>query len=254
MKLFVTLILVLTTAVAAQAKCYGVNLEFWPKSGSIRPNAVFLIEGFEASQPVVSGLRTTHQAYLQADGQRIPLDVQEILVGQFQLTQALLRPRRRLVVGTQYELIVVERARPAESIIWRHKGSRTFQVKYTVEAGPDRAAPAWLAPPTEQAKHYEEYGCGPAVSVEFAAAAQDESVCLVRATVRDEATGQRTTCYLRPAAAGRIAVGHDMCSGAFELEKGRHFTVTFGLLDASGNTTPWTGKAIAFDRPDIPGM
>lgn len=168
-------------------------------------------------------------------------------------------------MGAQYELIIVERARPAESIIWRHKGSRTYQVKYTVAAGADHTAPAWLARPSEKDKHYEEYGCGPALGVAFAAAVRDESACLVRATVRDLASQQTITCYLRPgaqvlgppppgAAADDLVVGHGMCNGGFVLENGRDFAVTFELLDEAGNRTPWAAAPLRFTRPAIPGQ
>jgi hypothetical protein len=44
-----------------------------------------------------------------------------------------------------------------------------------------------------------------------------------------------------------------MCSGPFVLEKGKSFSAVFALMDAAGNTTSWTGKALAFTAPVISG-
>ncbi|SMB98345.1 hypothetical protein SAMN00120144_1060 [Hymenobacter roseosalivarius DSM 11622] len=96
-------------------------------------------------------------------------------------------------------------------------------------------------------------GCGPAVNVDFYGVVQDQSAYIVKASVRNLATGEIVSYYLRPVIKDFISIGHGMCSGAFALEKGKNFSVVFTLMDASGNTANWTGKAISFTAPAISG-
>ena len=44
-------------------------------------------------------------------------------------------------------------------------------------------------------------------------------------------------------------VGHARCSGAFNFENGNNFEVEFSFMDASGNSTVWTGQRIKFTKP-----
>lgn len=253
MKFILLLIVALSAAFGAQAKCYTHRITCWPLGKTIKQNSVFVLEGYADSQALIKGLGTTYTAYLTTGTQLLPLEVREILVGEYQLTQAVLRPRRKLDAGKQYELIIRkagEKEKFLSNVLFTHADRR---FAYTVVAGEDKAAPDWQLAPQEKSKSYEELGCGPEVAVEFYGKAQDQSPYLVKATVKNLATGKATSYYLQPTAQSIISVGHGMCAGAFALEKGKNFSVAFALLDASGNTTNRTSNALLFTAPASPG-
>lgn len=264
MRVILALLLTLSVAHALQAKCYTGGLSFWPTSKSIKANSILMVEGNGSSQAMIQGLGTTYEAFFQLGNQRIPLQVKEILVGQYNLSQAVLQPSGRLKVGEQYELLIRGKGATTGNAIEGAKGFHRDKVYYTVEAGLDQTAPVWISLLQEKGKHYEEFGCGPEVSVEFAGVVYDQSEYLVKAAVQDLATGKATAYYLRPNdkstphvldkdETGLISIGHGMCVGAFELEKGKRFSVVFTLVDASGNTTSWAGPPIQFTRPEMAG-
>ncbi|QJX47773.1 hypothetical protein HMJ29_12810 [Hymenobacter taeanensis] len=253
MRFILAFLLALGVVHASQAKCYTEGLAFWPTSKRIQANSCILIDGFANSQRIIQGLGTSYEAFFQVGTQRVPLQVKEILVGQYGLSQAVLQPRTSLTVGEQYELIIRGKGAKSGNAIESPSGFGRDRVIYTVEAGLDQTSPTWVAPLREKSKHYVEMGCGPEVAVEFAGVVYDQSTYLVKATVKDLHTGKTTQYYLQPDKAGLVSVGHGMCAGAFMLEKGKLFSVTFSLLDASGNTTPWVGPAIQFTSPEIAG-
>lgn len=169
MKPVLILLIALSIASAGQAKCYNSGLSFWPVSKTIKQNPVFLVDGYGNSQVIIAGLGTTHQAYLRSGTQQIPLVVQEVLVGQLSLTQAVLKPQRTLKPGKQYELVIEDIRQKGLNLA---KTYRQETAVYTVVAGRDVTAPAWKLLPTEKAKHYTEMGCGPEVEVEFGGASR----------------------------------------------------------------------------------
>ncbi|SMB98348.1 hypothetical protein SAMN00120144_1061 [Hymenobacter roseosalivarius DSM 11622] len=106
MKLTLILLVALSVASIAQAKCYTSGFEFWPITKTIKQNSIFLIDGYADSQEIITGLGFTYKVYLRSGAQQIPLIVQQLLVGQVSLTQALLKPQRALDTGKQYELVI----------------------------------------------------------------------------------------------------------------------------------------------------
>ena len=195
---------------------------------------------------MIKGLGSSYVACLQSKTQRVPLVVAELLVGQFDVTQAVLKPRSVLEVGEQYELVIEGKGSKGNVIRWQEKS----KMQYAVVAGADETTPAWETLPTESGKRYEEMGCGPAIHVAFASTVHDESEYLVKASVKNLASGRITAYYLQPDSMGYIHIGHGMCGGAYMLEKGKNFSVVFALMDASGNSTSQTDKALQFTKPE----
>lgn len=253
LKCILIYLIALSLVHTVEAKCYTSGLQVWPSSKTVKSNTVFVIDAWANSQPIVSGLGSTYHAFLQADSARIPLELKEKLVGQYAMTQAVLQPSRALEVGTQYELVIRGEGTKTGNVIEYANGMGITRVFYTVEPGLDESPPTWKTLPQEKSKQYIEMGCGPEVVVDFSANILDQSACLIKATVKDLASGKINSYYLQPGTTGLVSVGHGMCVGAFMLEKGTRFSVTFALLDACGNTKAWTGKAIEFTRPLVAG-
>jgi len=244
--LFLILWLAATTS---YAKCSSNGLTVWPSAKTIKQNAVFVVDGFAESQKVVKGLGASYEAYLQSGSQHILLQVKELLIGQYELTQAVLRPVSSLEVGKQYELVI--RDKGSKTTIELGTIFRPTKVLYTVAAGTDHLPPSWKVLPHEQTKSYIEMGCGPEIFVDFVGAVQDQSEYLVKASVKNLTSGKVASYYLPLGPDGLIKIGHSMCAGAFSLERAKRFSVVFTLMDTSANITSWVGKPILFTSPSL---
>lgn len=231
------------------SKCASSGLYFWPSGQTINENSIFVIDGYATSQEVIAGLGTTYKVYLKSSGQVVNLKVQETLVGQFSLTQAILRPETKLTAGATYELIIEKLPKYQE--VYRYNSSTNYKkekVKWTVVNEQDTIAPSWTMTPKFKGGSYQMYGCGPAVNAFFSYSATDNSEILIKTVVKNLSNGVETTYYLEPDS-NSIAVGHGMCSGAFTFDNSDDFEVEFSLMDASGNITKWTGDRHKFKRP-----
>lgn len=249
MKKIIPIVILLLFTVHGFSKCSNGGMNFWPFKQRINQNSIFVIEGFAASQQIINDLGKAYKVYLIAPNQKIKLNVQELLVGQFNLTQAILKPEKAPSIGVEYELII-ENLGKLESEVFRYntKTRQKEKVTWTVTDNADTKAPIWASMPKYKDSNYELFGCGPAVFANFSFEATDDSEYLIKTTVKNVATGMETTYYVIPDDQF-IAVGHDMCSGAFTLGGSDVFEVEFSLFDASGNQTKMIGKSIAFKRP-----
>jgi hypothetical protein len=249
MKTIMVIIILLLTTIEGFSKCGSSGLYFWPSKQTISENSVFVIGGYAESQKIINGLGTTYKVYLRSDKQKIKLLVQEILVGQFRLRQAILKPETILSAGQEYELII-ENLDNSENQLLRYNSTtkQAEKVKWIVLGEQDNHAPTWISKPELTNSTYEEFGCGPATFVNFRFAAHDNSEFLIKTVVKNISTGKETTYYLTTSE-NVIKAGHGMCSGAFYFGDGSKFEVEFSLFDASGNLTTWTGERIKFERP-----
>ncbi|MBK8245446.1 MAG: hypothetical protein IPK88_18615 [Saprospiraceae bacterium] len=249
MKKIITSLIFLLVTVDGFSKCASFGIYFWPNKKTIHQNSILVMEGFGTSQKIVSGLGTTYIPYLKTGTQKIKLKVQEILVGQYELTQALLKPETNLSVGQEYEL-TIENLLDFENevpIINNYTGENE-SIKWIVIAQQDISAPTWTNGPKFKNSTYEEYGCGPETFVNFTFSANSNSEFLIRTVVKNLSTGKETAYYL-PNRDNVIEVGHDMCSGAFVFYDGNKFEVEFCLFNEYGNFTKWQGEKIEFLRP-----
>ncbi|SHG33271.1 hypothetical protein SAMN05443549_103289 [Flavobacterium fluvii] len=254
MKKVILISVMLLTAVNAFSKCAYTGLSFWPAGQTVNKNSIFVIDGQQLSQKIVSELGTVYPVYLKSDQQKIKLTVQEILVGQYGLTQAILKPETTLSPGQEYELII-ENLENSERLVCKYNpaGERE-KIKWTVVNRLDNAAPAWTDSPKFKNSSFTVAGCGPIIFANFSFSASDKSEFLIKTTVKNISTGKETSYYLK-AEENLIAVGHGMCSGAFNFKDGENFEVEFSLFDASGNLSKSKGEKIKFKQPalKIPG-
>jgi hypothetical protein len=249
MKKVIPILILLLTTVEGFSKCESSGLYFWPTKQTISQNSIFVIDGYATSQKIINGLGTTYKVFLKSDNQQIKLNVQEILVGQFRLTQAILKPEKTLSVGQVYEL-VIENLGDLENEVskYNYTTGENEKIKWTVTSNNDTIPPIWTEKPIFKDGSYMQFGCGPDVFANFSFSASDNSEYLIKTTLKNKSTGIETTYYLN-ADDKEIAVGHEMCSGAFNFDGGDKFEVEFSLFDASGNLTKWTGERIEFKRP-----
>lgn len=249
MKKIIPILILLLITVEGFSKCASSGLTCWPAKETINANSIFVIGGYATSQKIITGLGTTYKVYLKSGKQIVNLKIQETLVGQFSLTQAILKPEKNLTVGLEYELII-EGSTRAKNEITRYSdlSHQNETIKWKVIADQDTNAPVWKEKPKFKNDTYEMFGCGPAVYANFSFSASDSSEYLIKTTVKNLTNGKETTYYLN-AEDNIIEIGHGMCSGAFNFDNGDKFEVEFDLIDASGNQTAWTGKRLEFKKP-----
>jgi hypothetical protein len=233
---------------AAWADCASWSWKVFPQPGSTVPtNARFVVQAYGDAQPIVASIATRHPRLVTQDGAQLPLEVLEVNVGELLLTQAVLRPKGALTVGTRYTLRFDQPEGPARFSLPRDESASWF-------AGPaDFDAPVWVTRPEAQPGKIVRYGCGPLVEARVAVALADGEPVLFRAHVSRPDGGVRE--FLLAPDKGEVAIGHGMCSGAFRLDGGA-WSLELTAVDFAGNATPAPGSPLRFkgvepaDRPD----
>ncbi len=250
MKLLLTLIMLLCSAVSGVALCTAEGLYVYPSGRTIKQNSMFIVRGYAESQSVVLGLNKKYNIYLRSGGTIVRLVVKEICVGQYQLTQAILKPERELEAGREYTVIIDSLPKREELERISDKTDNSGVPSYKVVAGIDATRPEVTSKPVILKKRYAQYGCGPAIYVEFSNPAKDDSELWVKTTVRSLKSGKEATFYLVPDGE-KIYVGRSMCSGAFAFRDDGSYEVEFSFVDSCGNLTAWAGERMVFTKPDV---
>jgi hypothetical protein len=248
MKIILTAIVSILLIANLNAMCAWNGLSAFPSGKTIRPNSIIVIDGYEASQEIVKGLKEKYPVYLVSEKDKIKLTVKEILVGQFNITQAVLTPETNLTLGLNYKLVIDKLPNDEFLGRWNSELKINEPIVYTVVMSPDTTNPIFYSQPREIKKTLFYLGCGPSVNVLFDCNVIDSSEYLVKATVKNLKSRNETSYFLVPSN-GVLKIGHDMCSGAFKLEDGDNFEIEFAIMDASGNYTAWIGDRIKFTKP-----
>jgi hypothetical protein len=248
MKQLLTLLLAFFCITTVFADCAGSGFSVFPNGKTIMQNSIFVIDGYAESQHVILELNKKHNIFLKSGNKKVKLLVTEICVGQFYLTQALLKPETELEAGLEYTLII-DNLPEYENLKRYNNTTHNFEpITFRVESGTDNAKPILLTQPVEKDKSLVHFGCGPSIHVVFNNPAKDDSEIIVRTTVKNLMTGKETNYYIL-LENDLIRVGHGMCSGAFVFDNGNNYEVEFSFMDASGNLTSWKGDRIKFTKP-----
>lgn len=241
--LFVVICLLLSVSV--HADCVGNLLTVFPEGNTIKQNSIIMLEGYGTSQSVIKDLDKKYPVYLSAGKSKVGLMVKEICVGQFDVSQAILVPKSKLIPGVEYTLVIDNL--PENEFLNRFnvKTGKNEKIKYKVTADTDTDKPVLYQAIKELKKDYAMYGCGPARQVVFNMPVKDKSEVLIKTTILNVKTSQSTTYYLTPEE-NKIKVGHGMCGGAFTFDNGKYYRASFAFMDASGNITEVKGPPVKF--------
>lgn len=232
----------------AYSKCGNSGIDVFPTKSEINKNSIFLIEGFATSQKIITSLNKEYKIYLQSGNLKINLKVTETLVGDFQLTQAILKPELPLEIGKEY-ILKIDNLPKYETINRFYNYNITSKpITYKVTSNVDIEKPMFTKRPSELKKSYISYGCGPEVNVYFSLLTNDSSQLLVKTKFKNLVTNKVTTFYLL-LKDNKLAVGYGMCSGAFKYDKNLAYEVEFDLMNSSGNMTKWDREGIKFTKP-----
>lgn len=249
MKMLLTIIIGLFCTATVYADCAETGIWIFPSGQTIKQNAIFVLDGYAESQKVIKGLNKKHNIYLRSGNKKIKLLVTEICVGQFYLTQAVLKPETELEAGLEYTMHI-DNLPKYESFNKYNKTIQKYEpVTYKVVHEKDNEKPLLISKPKELEKTLIHFGCGPSIHVIFSNPVKDNSEVIIKTTVKNQKTGKKTTYYIQPDG-DKIKVGHGMCSGAFDFEeKSDNYEVEFSFMDASGNLTAWAGETLKFSKP-----
>ena len=248
MKQLLTILIIFFWAINVQADCAGSGLWAFPSGRTIKQNSIFILDGYAESQRVILGLNKQFNVYLKSGTKKIKLIVTEIYVGEYHLTQAILKPEIELDLEMEYTMCID--SLPKYERLRKHNSTKKESelVIYNVIEGIDTVSPQLKTKVKELKKSLIRFGCGPSIHVIFNNPAIDSSEIIVKTTVKNLRTG-KTTSYLIKPNGNEIRVGHGMCSGAFDFKKGRSYMVEFSFVDASGNYTSYAEKTIKFKKP-----
>ncbi len=220
----------------------------WPLSPIILPNQQIAIFGFADQAPVSDVIGKRYPVYLVSATERVEMIVTEAHEGQFWTAQVLLRPKTMLVPGLTYRLVVENLSEGKNISRYDYKSNKNLPIKWMVSGAPDTTLPQWAADPTEIGKHYDMFGCGPELGVEFKIKTHESLSMLVKVELKGVGTANWRTYYL-PVSDGKIDIGHGMCGGEFTLREAKEFDVKLTLVDGAGNSTSFAGAPIRFSRP-----
>ena len=257
MRLAIVLIFFISSSVSAIAKCGGNGIYLlcstngiYPlsKGPSLNKNGLMILEFYALSQSIIPNLNKKFPIYLESNGQKTTLQVLEVLKGEMAVTQVILKPEQGLSEYQTYELHIGNLPKDVKEPIGFSLELKTWgPIRFTFTNTSDNVAPDWICPPREINKSVTQYGCGPAIWVEFEVSAIDESEIFVRAMVKNKLTGVITN-YILAIEDGHVKVGHGMCSGPFKLQEKVDYEVTFQLMDQYGHKSE-SSQTIAFTAP-----
>lgn len=241
-KLFLTLLILTFGTISIYADCSSSNISVWPRGTEINSNSIFIIQGYGTSQDVVRNLNKKYKVYLKSKNSIVSLEIIKVYEGQYNLTQAVLKPKTQLIEGKTYTLQISNLERYEKEDYYREN------FKWRVNNKKDIDLPYWSAKPKYENKQKINYGCGPAKFVDFCACINDSSPVVVFTKLTEEKTGKTTEYFITPDSTS-LRIGHGMCSGAFEFKDGEHYKISFSLMDASGNINDTLTSELKFVSP-----
>jgi hypothetical protein len=185
--------------------------------------------------------------FLKSKNSRIPLKLVQ-RNGGFKLTsQLIFKPARLLDPNTKYELSFS----CSDSVLTRglkyhiDYESRTWTTNEVI----DKQMPVWNSKPQFLYKRYLETECLPSIYWGFCVKYKDASSVYIQTIVRNLDDGDLNEFFLRPDG-NFLFVGYgEMCFGDLMLWSEENYTVSFNLVDASGNTLNQFSDSIGVSGP-----
>ncbi|MGV3540663.1 MAG: hypothetical protein ACO1OQ_12695 [Rufibacter sp.] len=249
-KLSPLLFLILLTS-QAFAKCGPAAIWAFPMKKEIKQNSWILLEGYSMSQQVIQNLDKKYPVFLTAKGHKVKLLVQETNKGEFQVTQALLKPSEPLITGQEYVLQIENLPEYEKRSLtrWNPKSNKSEPISWLVEKGKDNHIPKLKTAPQLAGSKVKAFGCGPEVYAQFKFELVEKDEVWVKTEVVNISTGKRTTYLVPLSDTDTLSIGHGMCAGPFKFVRANKYKARFTHMDIAGNST---GKWTAWKEFDSP--
>lgn len=224
---------------AAFSDCMPMGFRAWPEGNTLVRNPLIVFSFYEmgysrsikGSKPI--GIAKDMTFFLSSANGKVPLKLMQQNCGQSGEKQLIFKPIRLLDANTDYKLTFfcsdsALKEKFLEDIGFKPK---TWTTNETI----DKQVPVWKSKPQFWYKNYVQYGCGPESYWRFCMTFKDESAVFVQTIVRHLETGRVSEFYLQPDS-NSVFVGYGMCGGEFDMIPGEHYSVSFNLVDGSGNS------------------
>ncbi len=243
MKIIILLLSLTFGIKSAFADCAGFGMQFFPSTKEISLNSMFIIQGYAFNQRTIKSFKE-RTIYLESEnGELIELNLQEILTGQKQLTQAIFCPKSELKPNTKYFLKYSDQTeiegremtqynrekKEREKVYWittDKKALETLNTNLNVEF---------------KKTEVKYYGCGPSANAIFEIKNKPDAEIWYKTEVVEIDTNKKNVYYIREWK-GKLNVGHGMCSGAFTFNNKGKYKVRFTPMNIDGKslkTTDW---------------
>lgn len=253
----ITFLLLMTFGInSAFADCGMSGMSFFPETKEISLNSIFIIQGYAFSQKTINTFKDRTIFLESESGEIIELNVQEILKGQMELTQAILCPLTELKPNTKYYLKYSNQTE-RESNEMRHWNSDKKEYEKVYWKTTDKKSIENLN--SNLTLEFEKtnvihYGCGPEANAIFNVKNKSESEIWYKTEVVDLSTNKTNVFYIKEWN-GKLNVGHGMCAGAFTYNNKGKYKVRFTPMNTDGKsikTTNWTIFESPFMNDKIP--
>lgn len=233
------------------ADCGYSGFNAFPAQREIHTNSIFMLEGIGFNQKIITQLNKEYPIYLQSDFEQVSLIIEEIFEGEYGLKQAILKPERRLTLGTNYYLKIDNLSENEERGLnrsWNNYSKKFERIFWKVNMGENCTIPIWKKGPQLVEKEYIAYGCGPAINAIFELKTTQKEETLIKTELWDLTTNQKTVYYLTTWES-KLYVGHGMCEGAFYLKVDQPYKVRFDIINTYGQESGVMTNWIAFKGP-----
>ena len=240
----ITLLLLLIFGIkTAFADCSSSGMYFYPETKEISLNSKFIIEGYAFSQKTINSFKN-RTIYLESEnGELIELNLQEILKGQMELTQAIFCPVSELKPNTTYFLKYSDQTENEEREMMQYNREKKEREKVYWKTTDKKTLETLNSNLNIEFENTEvvHYGCGPSANAIFNVKNKSESEIWFKTEVVDLGTNDKKIYYIKEWN-GKLNVGHGMCSGAFIYNNKGKYKVRFTPMNTDGKslkTTDW---------------
>jgi len=253
MKKFILLLFLTFGSTSAFAECTSSGMQFFPEQREISLNSMFIIQGYALSQKKINSFKN-RAVYLESEnGEFIELNLQEILVGQLKLTQAIFCLNSELKPNTTYFLTYANQTDNDRGEMMRYNREKEKSEKVFWKTT-DKKSIATLNPNLNiefEKTEFILYGCGPSVNAIFNVKNKSDSEIWYKTQVVDLKTNNKTIFYIKEWD-GTLNVGHGMCAGAFTFNSTGKYKVRITPMNTDGKPLPKTDWK-TFESPYMNG-
>jgi hypothetical protein len=235
--LFLFLTFGIKSAYADCFMCASSGMQFYPSTKEISLNSMFIIQGYAFSQKTINSFKNRN-IYLESEnGELIKLNLQEILKGQMQLTQAIFLPVSKLKSNTTYFLKYSKQTENEEREMMQYSREKKKREKIYWKTTNKKSIVAMNSNLIVEFEKTEviHYGCGPSVNAIFKVKNKSKSEIWYKTEVVNLNTNNKKVFYIKEWN-GKLNVGHGMCSGAFTYNDKGKYKVRFTPMNTDGKS------------------
>jgi hypothetical protein len=241
--------LILLTASDAPAGCTTGGLwAYPPPAGNLVVNGRIVLEGSGRMAASVAALDSTGLV-LASDTEEIPLRVEAIHVGSWNVSQAILAPVREPSPGKRH---VLRASSTAKGQTLDVELTRDQRLSWTTAASEPPDTLHWASTPT-RGKTTVSHGCPPRADVAINVPVDHpEQLLGILAEVRPLKRGGKTSRFLLPVyndKKGEILLGFQGCEEAIGLFAGITHLVKLSAVDLAGREIPAPGMVLTIPGP-----